>query len=63
LKYVHLTDAQFYQLCINNSELKIKRAAREVLEFMPASLLPGEARHNVFAVFWIIHQLPAASQS
>ena len=35
LKHVHLTDDQFYQLCINNSELRIERTAQGVLEFMP----------------------------
>ncbi len=34
LKHVHLTDDQFYQLCINNSELHIERTAKGVLVFM-----------------------------
>jgi Uma2 family endonuclease len=35
LKHVHLTDEQFYQLCINNPELNIERSAHGVLIFMP----------------------------
>jgi Uma2 family endonuclease len=35
LKHVHLTDEQFYQLCINNPELNIERSAQGVLIFMP----------------------------
>jgi Uma2 family endonuclease len=34
LKHVHLTDEQFYQLCINNPDLKIERSAAGVLIFM-----------------------------
>lgn len=34
LKHVHLTDAQFYQLCINNPELNIERDPKGVLIFM-----------------------------
>jgi Uma2 family endonuclease len=34
LKQVHLTDEQFYQLCINNPELDIERSAKGVLIFM-----------------------------
>lgn len=35
LKHVHLTDEQFYQLCINNPELAIERSATGALIFMP----------------------------
>jgi Uma2 family endonuclease len=35
LKHVHLTDEQFYQLCINNPELNIERSAQGVLIVMP----------------------------
>ena len=35
LKHVHLTDEQFYQLCINNPELNIERSAKGALIFMP----------------------------
>jgi Uma2 family endonuclease len=35
LKHVHLTDEQFYQLCISNPELNIERSAKGVLWFMP----------------------------
>lgn len=34
LKQVHLTDDQFYQLCINNPELAIERSAQGVLIVM-----------------------------
>lgn len=34
LKHVHLTDEQFYQLCINNPNLSIERSAKGVLIFM-----------------------------
>lgn len=34
LNQVHLTDEQFYRLCINNPELIIERSARGVLLFM-----------------------------
>ncbi|UBF25772.1 Uma2 family endonuclease [Kovacikia minuta CCNUW1] len=34
LKHVHLTDEQFYQLCISNPDLKIERDANGVLIFM-----------------------------
>lgn len=34
LTQVHLTDDQFYQLCINNPELLIERSARGALIFM-----------------------------
>ncbi|HEY9753406.1 MAG TPA: Uma2 family endonuclease [Coleofasciculaceae cyanobacterium] len=34
LKQVHLTDDQFYQLCINNPDLAIERTAKGVLIFM-----------------------------
>jgi Uma2 family endonuclease len=34
LKHVHLTDEQFYQLCINNPELTIERSAKGALIFM-----------------------------
>jgi Uma2 family endonuclease len=34
LKQVHLTDEQFYQICINNPDLKIERTAKGVLIFM-----------------------------
>lgn len=34
LKHVHLTDEQFYQLCINNPDLNIERSAKGVLIFM-----------------------------
>jgi Uma2 family endonuclease len=35
LKHVHLSDEQFYQLCITNPELNIERSAKGVLIFMP----------------------------
>lgn len=35
LKHVHLTDEQFYQLCINNPELSIERSAKGILVVMP----------------------------
>ncbi|TVQ16683.1 MAG: Uma2 family endonuclease [Leptolyngbya sp. DLM2.Bin15] len=35
LKHVHLTDEQFYQLCINNPELSIERSAEGILVVMP----------------------------
>lgn len=35
LKHVHLTDEQFYQLCINNPDLNIERSAKGALIFMP----------------------------
>ncbi|MBW4619806.1 MAG: Uma2 family endonuclease [Cyanosarcina radialis HA8281-LM2] len=35
LKHVHLTDEQFYQLCITNPELNIELNANGVLIFMP----------------------------
>ncbi len=35
LMHVHLTDEQFYQLCINNPDLNIERSATGVLIFMP----------------------------
>jgi Uma2 family endonuclease len=35
LKHVHLSDEQFYQLCINNPDLNIERSAKGVLIFMP----------------------------
>ncbi len=35
LKHVHLTDEQFYQLCLNNPELNIERNANGVLIVMP----------------------------
>jgi Uma2 family endonuclease len=34
LKHVHLTDEQFYQLCISNPELEIERTAKGVLIVM-----------------------------
>ena len=34
MKQVHLTDEQFYQLCINNPDLAIERTAKGVLVFM-----------------------------
>lgn len=34
LKQVHLTDEQFYQLCLSNPDLNIERSARGVLIFM-----------------------------
>ncbi len=34
LKQVYLSDEQFYQLCINNPDLKIERGAEGVLIFM-----------------------------
>ena len=34
LQHVHLTDEQFYQLCINNPDLNIERSAKGVLIFM-----------------------------
>ncbi|HAA28682.1 MAG TPA: hypothetical protein DCE56_14595 [Cyanobacteria bacterium UBA8553] len=34
LKHVHLTDEQFYQLCINNRDLNIERSAKGALIFM-----------------------------
>jgi Uma2 family endonuclease len=34
LKHVHLTDEQFYQLCINNPELNIERSAQGILIVM-----------------------------
>jgi Uma2 family endonuclease len=34
LKHVHLTDEQFYQLCMSNPELAIERTAQGVLIFM-----------------------------
>jgi Uma2 family endonuclease len=35
LKHVHLSDEQFYQLCIANPDLNIERSAKGVLIFMP----------------------------
>jgi Uma2 family endonuclease len=35
LKHVHLSDEQFYQLCITNPDLNIERSAKGVLIFMP----------------------------
>lgn len=35
LKHVHLTDEQFYQLCLSNPDLKIERTATGDLVFMP----------------------------
>lgn len=35
LKHVHLSDEQFFQLCINNPELNIELSAKGVLIFMP----------------------------
>jgi Uma2 family endonuclease len=35
LTHVHLTDEQFYQLCLSNPDLKIERTAKGVLVFMP----------------------------
>jgi Uma2 family endonuclease len=35
LKHVHLTDEQFYQLCISNPDLNIERNAKGVLIVMP----------------------------
>jgi Uma2 family endonuclease len=35
LKHVHLSDEQFYQLCITNPELNIERSAQGILIFMP----------------------------
>jgi Uma2 family endonuclease len=35
LKHVHLSDEQFYRLCIANPELNIERSAKGVLIFMP----------------------------
>ena len=35
LRHVHLTDEQFYQLCISNPELNIERSAKGVLIVMP----------------------------
>lgn len=34
LKHVHLTDEQFYQLCINNPDLNIELSAKGALIFM-----------------------------
>jgi Uma2 family endonuclease len=34
LKHVHLTDEQFYQLCMSNPELAIERSAQGALIFM-----------------------------
>lgn len=34
LKHVHLSDEQFYQLCISNPDLNIERSAIGVLIFM-----------------------------
>jgi Uma2 family endonuclease len=34
LKQVHLTDEQFYQLCLSNPDLNIERSAKGVLIFM-----------------------------
>jgi Uma2 family endonuclease len=33
-KHVHLTDEQFYQVCINNPDLTIERSAKGALIFM-----------------------------
>lgn len=35
LRHVHLTDEQFYQLCINNPDLVLERSATGVLIVMP----------------------------
>jgi Uma2 family endonuclease len=35
LTHVHLSDEQFYQLCVNNPELNIERTARGDLIFLP----------------------------
>ncbi|MDF5727470.1 MAG: Uma2 family endonuclease [Rhizonema sp. PD38] len=35
LDTVHLTDEQFYQLCLNNRELKFERTAKGELNIMP----------------------------
>jgi Uma2 family endonuclease len=35
LKHVHLSDEQFYQLCVTNPDLNIERSAQGVLIFMP----------------------------
>jgi Uma2 family endonuclease len=35
LKHVHLSDEQFYQLCITNPDLNIERSAQGVLIVMP----------------------------
>jgi Uma2 family endonuclease len=35
LNHVDLSEQQFYQLCINNPDLKIERSAKGVLIFMP----------------------------
>jgi Uma2 family endonuclease len=35
LKHVHLSDEQFYRLCIANPDLNIERSAKGVLIFMP----------------------------
>jgi Uma2 family endonuclease len=44
LKHVHLTDEQFYQLCISNPELNIERSAQDVLLLM--SPVGGESGYR-----------------
>lgn len=44
LKHVHLTDEQFYQLCIHNPEVNIERNAKGVLIVM--SPVGGESGYR-----------------
>lgn len=44
LKTVHLSDEQFYQLCITNSNLNIERSAQGILLVMPP--VGGESRNR-----------------
>ena len=43
LQHVHLTDEQFYQLCVNNPELVLERDAKGALILM--SPVGGESGH------------------
>ncbi|MEM6254724.1 MAG: Uma2 family endonuclease [Cyanobacteria bacterium P01_D01_bin.156] len=46
ISQVHLTDEQFYQLCIHNPEMRLERTARGVLILMPP--VGGESGNREF---------------
>ncbi len=46
ISQVHLTDEQFYQLCVDNSEMRLERTAKGILLVMPP--VGGESGNREF---------------
>ncbi|NEQ49998.1 MAG: Uma2 family endonuclease [Leptolyngbya sp. SIO3F4] len=46
ISQVHLTDDQFYQLCVDNSEMRLERTAKGILLVMPP--VGGESGNREF---------------